>query len=400
MTTTRPASDAAGPAAISRRMIGFVSHLRGNDFHVGPAETRLALDLLRRVGPADLGSARDGLRTLLAGRKEEWDRFDDLFEAYWFARGRVRTMAARDAREWSAGSSQPTIWSDHLADHDVRRSAPSGPAGPADEDGPDGAEGPGRLAASTRPALHRTDLRHITDPDEMAEAERIAFRIARAMRHRLSRRYRAGNRGARIDLRRTIRANIPSGGDPIRLVFKRRPDRPVRIVVLLDVSGSMEPYSRFLLQFVKGLVCTWIEADAYLFHTKLVRVTDAVREKDSVKAMTRLALLADGFGGGTRLGECLGLFNDRYAKTAINARTVFLVLSDGYDTGSEDRLAHELQRLKRRARRLVWLNPLLGWRSYEPVNRAMTAALPFIDHFATAHTLDALAEIERELERL
>lgn len=174
----------------------------------------------------------------------------------------------------------------------------------------------------------------------------------------------------------------------------------MRIVVFLDVSGSMEPYSRFLLQFVKGLVCTWIEADAYLFHTKLVRVTDAVRETDTVKAMTRLALLADGFGGGTRLGDCLALFNDRYAKTAINRRTVFLVLSDGYDTGSEHRLTHELKRLKRRVRRLVWLTPLLGWRSYEPVNRAMTAALPFIDHFATAHTLQALAEIERELERL
>ena len=116
--------------------------------------------------------------------------------------------------------------------------------------------------------------------------------------------------------------------------------------------------------------------------------------------MTRLALLADGFGGGTKLGESLKRFNDVYAKRALNSRSVVMVLSDGYDTGAPDLLARELARLKRRAPRLVWLNPLLGWRDYRPVTAAMTAAMPFIDHFAAANTLESLAAIEGELARI
>jgi uncharacterized protein with von Willebrand factor type A (vWA) domain len=116
--------------------------------------------------------------------------------------------------------------------------------------------------------------------------------------------------------------------------------------------------------------------------------------------MTRLALRAEGFGGGTRLGPCLRVFNDRYAKAALSSRSVFIVMSDGYDTAPAEELAAELARLKRRVRRLIWLNPLLGWASYAPVNRAMAAAMPFIDHFAAAHSLDALAALEPELQAL
>ncbi len=174
----------------------------------------------------------------------------------------------------------------------------------------------------------------------------------------------------------------------------------MRIVVFLDVSGSMKAYSRFFLQFVKGLVCQWIDTDAYLFHTRLIRVTDALRERDATKAMMRLSLMAEGFGGGTKLGASLRTFNDAYAKRALNSRSVVIMLSDGYDTGPADRLARELARLKRRAPRLVWLNPLLGWRDYEPVTAAMAAALPFVDHFAAANTLESLAAIEPDLARL
>ncbi|MHA1571295.1 MAG: VWA domain-containing protein, partial [Alphaproteobacteria bacterium] len=133
---------------------------------------------------------------------------------------------------------------------------------------------------------------------------------------------------------------------------------------------------------------------------KLIRVTDAVRDKDSFKAMARLSLMADGFGGGTKLGASLCQFNDAYAKRALNSRSVVMILSDGYDTGSVEVLTRELARLKRRAPRLIWMNPLLGWRNYRPVTTAMDAAMPFIDHFAAANTLDALAAIEPELARL
>ncbi len=369
---------------------GFMRHLRLNGFIVGPAETETSLTMLSRSDLMDRDAVRLRLKTLLASRHEEWVRFDDLFEAYWMGRGRARAAVAPAG---GRADRRPGIWAEHLAEGDAAAGAGSGGA-------TEGAEIPERLAASATETLAKTDLRHIADPREIAEAERLALRLAHALVYRLSRRHRLAAQGSRLDLRRTIRLSIPHGGEPIELALKHRPDRPVRIVLLLDVSGSMKPYSRFFLQFMKGLVSRWADADAYLFHTRLVRVTDAIRDRDPATAMTRLSLLAQGFGGGTRLGESLKVFNDRYAKRALNSRSVFFLISDGYDTGSPEDLAHELKRLKKRVRRLLWLNPLIGWRDYEPVTRAMAAALPFIDHFAAAHTLETLAAIEGDLRRL
>lgn len=387
-----------GAEALAGRVAGFVAHLRRNDFALGPGESAAALDLLGDIDGCDPREVRLGLKSLLAGRKEEWERFDDLFEAYWRGRGRIRRRPAAPATD-PRSRTPPGPWRNHLAPPPARgaeRARPPGAPGPDDGE----ARGRGRVVASRRSSLARTDLRHLADPVELAEAERLAARLARAMRHRISRRYRNAPRAPRLDLRRTVRRNLGRGGEPVDLVRRRRRDRPVRIVVLLDVSGSMEPYSRFFLQFVKGLAGAWAESDAFLFHTRLVRVTEAMRDHDPVRAMSRLALLAQGFGGGTRIAGSLAAFNDRYARAALNRRSVVMILSDGYDTGDASTMAREMQRLRRRVRRIVWLNPLLGWRGYEPVARAMAAALPFVDCFAPAHTLEALAAIEGELARL
>lgn len=384
-------------APITGRVAGFVDHLRLNGFKVGPAETQAALKMIDKIGPLDLCRTRQSLKTLLSGRHEEWQRFDDHFEAYWFARGRERPGPGT-APPNRSDNKRPLLWSDHLAGTNQGAKADQGiRPGSENESGRNSA---GRIVASSQSNLQKSDLRYVADPHEIAEAERLAYRLAAAMRYRLSRRYKAARSGSRLDLRRTIRRNIQYGGEPLNLVHRARPDRPVRIVVLLDVSGSMKLYSRFFLQFVRGLVSQWNDTDAYLFHTKLVRVTDALKEKDAVKAMSRLALMADGFGGGTRLGESLKTFNDRYAKRALNSRTVFMILSDGYDTGAPEVMAGELARLKKRVRRIVWLNPVLGWRDYEPITKAMALALPLIDHFCAANTLEQLAAIENDIARL
>jgi len=396
---TAPETTSAGiNAPITRQVTGFVDHLRLNDFKVGPAETQVALQMIDAIGPLDLSRTRQSLKSLLSGRHEEWQRFDELFEAYWFARGHERAVGSFGNAQNRSDNKRPSIWSDHLDGNHEGATADQGiRPGSENESGRDSA---GRIVASTQANLQKADLRHVAEPSEIAEAERLAYRLAVAMRYRLSRRYKAAHRGSKLDLRRTIRRNIHHGGEPLNLVHRARPDRPVRIVVLLDVSGSMKLYSRFFLQFVKGLVSQWIDTDAYLFHTKLVRVTDTLREKDAMKAMSRLALMADGFGGGTRLGESLKLFNDRYAKRALNSRTVLMILSDGYDTGAPDVMAGELARLKKRVRRIVWLNPVLGWRDYEPVTQAMALALPMIDHFCAANTLESLGKIENDIARL
>jgi uncharacterized protein len=385
---------------IAARMAGFMAHLRLNHFAVGPEETRAALSLIERIDLGDATQVRLGLKTLLAGRPEEWRRFDDLFQAYWLPRGRVR-QRLQHLQGSGTAAARPRIWSAHLP--------PGAGEGPSiadriseDEDDTAGQArpAPAKVAGSRQQLLARTDLRFVVDPDEIAEAERLAFRLAAAIRDRLSRRMRAAASGPRLDLRHTIRASIPHGGEPIELVRRRRPERPVRLVVLLDVSGSMKPYSRFFLQFLRGLACRWLETDAYLFHTRLLRATEALRAGDAIAAMNRLSMLTEGFGGGTRIAASLRTFNEGHARRALDGRTIVVIVSDGYDTDPPEALAAELARIGRRARRIVWLNPLAGWAGYEPVARAMEAAMPHIDHFAAAHSLESLAALEPALARL
>jgi uncharacterized protein len=249
---------------VAARMAGFMAHLRLNHFAVGPEETGAALSLLEHVDLGEPTSVRLGLKTLLAGRREEWQRFDELFQAYWLPRGRVRQRFQQ--LRGSGTAARPRVWAAHLPEGTGEAQGVLDPLREqGEEDGGVGRPFEARLAGSRRQTLARTDLRFIADPEEIAEAERLAFRLAAAIRDRLSRRLRAAPSGTRLDLRRTIRRSIPHGGEPIELVHRTRPERPVRLVVLLDVSGSMKPYSRFFLQFLRGLACRWKETDAYLF---------------------------------------------------------------------------------------------------------------------------------------
>jgi len=384
---------------ISARMAGFIGHLRMNGFPLGPRETEGALDILAQDTEINPDLSRLRLKTALCGRHEDWERFDDLFEAFWFARGkeRVRQQKARPGRLES--TARPKIWDSILPPDDAAKADATGARSIGDGETDTDAK-TGRLVASRQTALARTDLRHIVDPAELAEAEALAMKLAAAIRLNLSRRRIAASNGDQLDLRRIIRRSLSKGGEPFDLVRRRRPVRPVRLVLLLDVSGSMKQYSRFFLQFAKGLVGKWLEAEAFVFHTRLLKVSDAMREQNPFRAMTRLSLMAEGFGGGTRIGASLRTFNDRHAAQVLNSRSVVIILSDGYDTDEPELLAGELTRLRKRARRIVWLNPLIGWRDYAPAARAMAAALPLIDCLAPAGTLEELAQIETQLSRL
>lgn len=380
---------AAAPAA---RLAGFVAELRRHAFPLGPGESELALSLLASCDLADTTTARLVLKTVLSGSREEWARFDDLFDAYWFGRRGRRREESVDAEP-----PRPAIW-DWRAPAGAAALAP-GEAPAAGSSAVRQATATLRLAASPSESRAAADLRTLTTPEDMAEAERIAIRLARAMRRRLVRRLHAVRRGRRIDLRRTIRCNLARGGEPIELRLRRRRERPAKLVALLDVSGSMKPYSRFFLAFLRGLVGA-LRTDAFLFHTRLVPVGAALREPDPQRALARLSPIASGFGGGTRIAASLKAFNDRHATRSLGARAIAIVISDGYDTDPPALLVAELARLKRRARRLVWLNPLLGAADYAPAGRAMTAALAFIDCFAAAHSTASLAALEDEFARL
>ncbi|MBE1284070.1 MAG: VWA domain-containing protein [Rhodobacteraceae bacterium] len=381
-----------GPAA---RMSGFLAHLRANGLRLGVRETEVALQALTYVRAIDPEQARRALKPVCSGCAEDIARFDDLFDAYWCNGGRVAQKvmpssqtsgsdsvhSSRDAKGESAGGAG-------------QASTPDGGEGEAESDGE------GKLIATRARNLMRKDLRDLVPPEEIAAAEAVARRLGAALRDRRSRRRKAARKGDRLHFRRLIRQSLSSGGEPLHLPMKRRPDRPLKIVALCDVSGSMTVYARVFLAFLAGLMRADTSADAYLFHTRLVRITEALRDKDAMRALGRMSLMADGFGGGSKIGASLDLFARSYARRFVDGRTVVLILSDGYDTDPPEAMAHALERLKKRGCRILWLNPLKGWDGYEPVARGMAAALPHLDLFRPANRLADLAALEPELARL
>ena len=383
-----------GPGA-RERLSGFVRTLRDNGFAVGLAESRDALRLMASPAADRMAGLGAAFRALFCADRSDWEKFDALFAAWWggehMRRVRVTTTGtAPNARRRTDCTGPPAFG----------EGAPFRTERTTGEAATDGAGRGRREGASRAEVLAATDMRHIVDADEIAATHALAARLARRMRARIVRRTRARARGPRLDLRRTIHRSISHGGTPIELVHRRRKQRPVRLVMLLDASGSMSLYTAFFVRFLHGAVDAFAEAEAFVFHTRLAHVSASLRDRDVERAVDRLALMAEGIGGGTRIGDSLATFNRWHARRVINSRTVLVIVSDGYDTGEPETLAAEMRRLRRRARRIVWLNPLLGWKDYAPEARAMKAALPFVDLFAPAHNLDSLAALEPHLVRI
>jgi uncharacterized protein with von Willebrand factor type A (vWA) domain len=222
----------------------------------------------------------------------------------------------------------------------------------------------------------------------------LTVQIARRLARRISRRRRPSARRGRLDLRRTLRANV-TRGDLIDLRYRRRKRRKVRLVLLCDVSGSMDLYSRFLLQFLFALQSVFARVETFTFSVHLTRVTEYLRGRSYREVLRRLTAVRD-WSGGTRIGESLAEFNRQWGRL-VDRQTIVIILSDGWDTGDPELRAGELLRIKRRAGRVIWLNPLLGNPSYEPLTRGMAAALPLVDHFAAAHNLAALRALAGSL---
>jgi uncharacterized protein len=381
---------------VSSRLAAFLRTLRDSGFTVGLAEGRDAAELMTAGYAAQPGLLRSAFKHLLSARKSDWEKFDGLFDAFWLDK-RVRSRSITTAS--SKAANNPSLKT--LADGRRDSGETAADQVPSTEDGGADRGGEGRMEGASRADnLAEVDFRRLADPAQIAQAHEAAARLALAMRTRLTLRDLARRRGYRLDLRRTIHGNISHGGVPIDLVKRRRKEKPMRLVMLLDASGSMSMYTGVFLRFIHGILDEFREAEAFLFHTRLAHVSDAMKEKDAARALDRLSIMAQGAGGGTRIGESLQTFNRWHAARVIHSRTVVMIVSDGYETGDAALLGREMAALGRRCRRIVWLNPMMAWQGYSPEAKGIKAALPHVDLYAPANTLKSLTALEPYLAKL
>jgi uncharacterized protein with von Willebrand factor type A (vWA) domain len=342
-------------------------------------QTVAALQSANLVGVADWQRFSFALRAALCASHEEWLEFDRLFEEFWNSR-RERHEVPNDRPPQQATSTKRSPELIMALEKEKVSSV----------------ESDGKLVrgASPEQRLKKMDFAEASQTD-MAALERLSIRLLRQMSVRLSRRLRIQTLEDHVDLRRSIRRNITRGGEPIVLAYKGRKPQEKRLVIFLDISGSMNLYSLFLLRFAYVLQKHFRKVNTFLFSTGVVEISDLLRARKLSAALAGVSQRARDWSGGTRIGGSLREFNRNAGRRVLSSNTFFIILSDGWDTGAPEVLAAELRNTRSRVQKVLWLNPLLGLKEYQPITRGMSAALPHVDVFAPGHNLESLLALER-----
>jgi len=368
----------------------FSRFLRERGIATTTASSIDATRALDAVDPTDKRDVHLAFRSVFVNRRQDLALFDELFDEWWNpARGLTRDATQKRSRDKNPSVTAPTDAPEHTAGTTaLTRWALS--AADDEEDCPVPLAAP-----SQHDSTGAKDFRHYTD-DDLGTLEALASSIVRRLRRRRSRRWRSARRGARLDPRRIVRLALATGGDPIRLARRERALRRTKLVVLCDVSGSMELYTRFLLQVLYALQHAFARVETFAFSTRVARITESLSRGSYREALDALAAQDTGWDGGTKIGESVDAVRIGWPRL-FDRRTAVIILSDGWDTGEPEILGSALQDLSRRVGRIIWLNPLLGSPSYQPLTRGMQAALPHLDVFAPAHDV---ASLERLAEHL
>ncbi|MDQ4099492.1 MAG: VWA domain-containing protein [Chloroflexota bacterium] len=256
------------------------------------------------------------------------------------------------------------------------------------------------LIFSAREALRKKDFAQLT-PEELNEARRIIEGMTWRLGTRQTRRRQRAVRGDFIDYRQTLRGALKHGGMPVELRWRKRKERMRPLVLICDISGSMDRYARLLLRFVHALEHGLEGVEVFVFGTRLTRITRELRRRDVDQAIQDVVASVDDWSGGTRIGEAIKTFNYRWSRRVLRSGATVVIISDGWDRGDPALLGQEMARLQRSSRRLIWLNPLLGAPGYQPLTQGIRAALPFVDHFLPVHnlrSLEALAALLSSVE--
>jgi len=363
-------------------------HALGLDVHAGRM-----LDVAGALAHIDIARRSDfyfTLRSLLIHRPQDLAVFDEAFRVFW--RPPPDEWASRDLRAMGRQRRTGTPKVDDRG---------AAPAPESDASQPLAGGRMERVAAmsySTQDVSRVKDFAQFTE-QEMRQAQAMLAALTWDLGVRRTRRWSPG-RGRALDLRRLVRRNLRYGGEWVWLPTRTRRPKRRPLVLLCDVSGSMERYARMLLHFIHSLAGGLDRVEAFLFSTRLTRVTRELTRRAAAAAVPAIPQRVPGWGGGTQIGDALRTFNVRWARRVLGHGPVVLLISDGWDRGDPDTLGREMRRLQRSCHRLIWLNPLLGSPEYRPLTRGMQAALPFVDDFLPVHNLASLEMLAEHLNRL
>ncbi len=373
--------------------------------------TGQAMDFVRAIEHIDISRReefREAARACLVTHKDDMPVFDRLFDLYWRAKP-----------EYSDGLLQQEIEPEELIElapeegeeaEEAESTTLKGMRGrrletvEAGEEEDTGAASDEESLADTFSyspveVLREKDFADCTE-EELTQIRRFMQQLTWEIGRRRSRRKIASSKGRFIDPRRTMRRSLQTGGVPLTIARRETKTKPRQLVVICDVSGSMDRYSRILLQFIYAIENGMAKVEAFVFGTRLTRVTRLLKHQDIDQAMRRVAREVQDWSGGTRIGQSLQTFNQEWARRVLRNGAVVLIISDGWDRGDPQLLAQEMARLQRSCYRLIWLNPLLGSPRYEPLTRGMQAALPYIDDFMPIHNFASLEALAKHLSQI
>ncbi len=382
-------NDAGPDGHILHSLTLFGEMLRRVGLEVGSGNM---LDLVRATDHVSIGKRGEffqAARSILVHRKQDLPIFDEAFQVFWRKPSdRTTTMDLRSLGE-QRRFRKPQVGTG-------RDEEPDG-AGAIEGDPDDDSVQNVDLSRtySAVEVLRQKDFSEFTSR-EMAEARLMMANLTWDLGRRRTRRLAPGQSG-QLDLRRTMRRNLRYGGEFLEMAFKSRKDRPRSLVLICDVSGSMERYTRMLLQFIHTIAGGFQHLEAFLFATRLTRITRNLKYRSIDQSIDEVSKAVPDWAGGTRIGDAIKTFNYQWLRRVLRGQAVVLIISDGWDRGDPELLALETSRLQRSCHRLIWLNPLLGSPSYQPLTQGMKAALPYVDDFLPVHNLNSLDSLARHL---
>ncbi len=382
-----------GSGALFHNLLLFGRLLRGLGLEVDAGRMIDLVQALETIGVGDRADFYYTLRGLQVRRREDLPLFDLAFELFWQRPGAARA-AGQLRTQGTVRRPRPVIVPPPLG--------PPPPGPRAGQEGQPRDEPPivqATLTYSQREALRRKDFGELS-AEELKAIRRLLAELTWQIGQRRTRRFQAGD-GLAFDMRRTLRHNLVYGGEVVEWSHRQPRYRPRPLVILADISGSMERYTRLLLHFAYSLNRGFNSGcETFVFSTRLTRITRQLRERNVDQALRQVSQSVPDWSGGTRIGEALKDFNYGWARRVLGRGAVVLLISDGWDCGEAELLRREMARLQRTCYRLIWLNPLLGGKDYEPLTRGMQTALPYIDDFLPVHNLASLEDLAEHLRRI